>query len=282
MNFSLADFKIIVAMTGAIILITAIFSAAGVADESVRASDYPELEIEQDRFGFALDYPDNPKGDTEGTLIYTSESPNDVCSYSGSPASHQAWIYRERGSDGNTVEGTQVTWLPTVESCDGSFENATMEATVGEFTQGGNWLDAYSLSPGESVTHQNGTTEIYLEYTNREVTNDSFRAELRFEVISHEHVGNEAFANNLVDAVVRGVLLLGWFMTFAFELIANFLFVMFSVTTYLFNLLYFVLDTYVAVATSVSGVWQAITLLPSIVLSLEIGKLVFVAISIIR
>lgn len=282
MNFTKFDFKLIISTATALVILTVALSSLGMTSEQVGAEDFPEMDIETDRFGFALDYPDDPSGSTEATLVYTSDNPNDVCSYSGSPADHSAWVYRETGSNGNTIDGTQVTWLPTVESCDEGFENASMEATIGEFRQDGNWLDTYTLSPGESVEHRNGSTEIFLQYADRQVTDDEFRAELEFEVLSHAHVENETFADSIIDAAVRGILLLGWFMTFAFELVTNFVYLMFTVVSYITTLLYFLLNTYLTVATSVPTAWQAFTLLPGIILSLEIGKMVYIAISIIR
>lgn len=282
MNITKFDFKLIVSSLTAIVIMSVALSSMGLVGTDVNASDYPELDVQTDRFNYALEYPQEPNGRTEGKLYYENTDLDDVgTDPTVSPNEFAHWIYRERGSNGNVIDGTQITLLTPLGTSNA--ENVSkMEVTVYEdIENGGTYTDIYTLSENETVTHANGTTEIYIEMGKIRVDDGTFKATATYEVVSHRHVGNESVIDSTVGALVRFVLLLGWFATFLFELGVNAIAMLASVVLYLTSLLTFLVTTYIAIATAVPGVWQVFTLIPGVILFMEIGKIVMVGVSLL-
>jgi hypothetical protein len=72
MEISKFDLSVLVVMSLAIISMSFVFPAIGLADTSASESDIPDLEVQEDRFRVAQDRPNFPNTATEGTLEFNT------------------------------------------------------------------------------------------------------------------------------------------------------------------------------------------------------------------
>lgn len=281
MNFGKFDIQLILIMSTTVIFMSIVFPSLGLAGDSTSTSDVPEFNPEAATFDMAPDYPSGPEGPDEGTLIY--KAPTDsIQNPESSAGDHSIWVHRETGGNGNTLRGAQLTWL----AWGNSSTNPDMEITLFTVESDGSTTNTYAfdMNENESMDIQENGWLITVEFTDEYIDdNGYYTAELDFEVVERwdQNVGGGGLISGVASALVWFTKVSYWFLGFIFEISVNLILLLFETINFTFSLFAWISTTYFNVANSLSGIGALITLLPGIVMSLELAKLVFIGISLL-
>lgn len=287
MEFSKFDLMVFVTMTLAVILLSFIVPATGLAADGNQTteSEVPEYDIDSSRFDFAGEFPDRPGGSGSGILKYDENV-------------------------GAGVEGQSLKFLSRTDGSEFSIElqNATVtddfEIVVIEYynTQGDTSITRYPVEEndvGETYTYVNDTSGWTVEFTVDELNNyqeSNFTATVNYEVLNNgdddDNTGGGLSAipvvgtlfkagSDLASSVVWIGEVIYWVVIFVFEVGINLLGMLFDTMLFAVDLVSWMIGTYESVVSAASGWASVILLVPAVLLFAEFVKLTFIGISLL-
>jgi len=274
MEITSNDMMVFFSMSLAIVLLSLAAPPMNLTTDSAEnATDIPEFNVTQDRFDFASDFPENPGGPSIGTLEWYDNGTE-----SGYGV-NQLWL------NGDTSSGTEV-FLAN----DSSTARPEPNITVNQW-DGGNVVGKDEVTiqnVGDTATIDNASYKIEFELIKNET--GYLKSEHRIEeqpadsawykripVIAGIISVNEQVA--AVTAWIASILL--FVVTSAVELWLEAVFLIYSITGFLFGMFHWLFSTYTGIISAANGWASVIVTVPVLLLSAELAKMVAVAISLL-
>lgn len=259
MNITKFDITIVFTMALAIISMSFVFPALGLADVDASENQIPELDITADAFDFAGEFPQAPSTPTEGTLDLDTSQPIEG-------SNNVVWL------DGDTNDGYELVLLEL---------NNTAQVRINEWNNG-------------NVTQSNQTfdssTDSFVvvqgEFGVRLTVNkhDPPAYEVRYEVTERPNTGG-GIIGGIVGTVGDIAEVLGWFgivfYWFSVSIIQvslNVIAAVFSAISYLFSLFIWLSTTYGSVVTAAPSWVGLFVAIPGILLTFTLTKMVVIGI----
>lgn len=273
MDLTVRDIGLIVSMSIAIIVMIYTAPAAGVAD-GVNQTEPPGFNISADRFDFAGDFPENPGTPSSGTLEwreYVSDAERD----------NQRWLEDDRAVLAATTNDNEPTvslslFDDTGTQTGGGRANVTTNDTTERITAG-EWKIDVTFKDIVVANQTNNEYNFSAAYQveERPDSDGGFGSSIPI-------VGGLFSAGNELAGIVSWIgAVLWWMSTWLFEVAGNLLGIMFDVATFEIALFAWLTSSYVSVIAGVGG-WASIVLaVPSIILALELSKVVMVFLSLL-
>lgn len=276
MDFTKFDMSLLVVMSLAIISMSFVMPAVGLADSggdaNVSSSDIPELSVEADRFDFAGNFPDRPGTPAKGQLEYDPDNPIESDNF------------RQIGG-GSTDLVLALDDNPTNAS-EGRIEFRTIDSGTGGII----YSNTTTFVEDDFVTDSNGSWEVHFDAL--EVTpNESIRMD--YEIKERDEsddgfLGGLPVVGTLFDtgqAIASVVAWIGsifwWFFALLSQTAINLIGILFDVATFTFGLVAWLTTTYGAVIDNAQGFATVFVALPGVILSMLFAKLGFIGISLL-
>lgn len=281
MNFTAFDIKILITMVTACIVLSIVFTGLGMSEQTVSTNDVPELDISSDRFDLIGDFPDYPSNPSSGKLQYYEDSES-------SALSHSRWLDREVGTNGNTISGTQINFIETLNS---TASNREMEFNIFDAESGN--ISAVTLDVGETATLNMNGYEVVVEFeSERDDSNSEYYAQLDWELASQP--GESDFLTRIpvvstLYSVGQGVAaFVGWigsillfFCVTTYVVIVEIVSTLFKLMVFFLELLYWMNATYLNIMFTGDSFVALILFIPAVLVYIMVGKLVLVAVSVL-
>jgi len=265
MNFGKFDVMILLTMSLAVISMSFVFPAVGLAgDTQANESDIPEMDISADRFDLAGDFPSAPRTPTEGTLQFDPTESAEL-------SDNRVWL------EGDTDNGFEMFL---------SESGGDGQVTINQWEDG-------SVVDDVSDTFSSDTDVFGLVIPNEygvRITAESAEPDdyqVRYEV-TQQPEDNEGFIGSLIGTGSDIVSVVGWFVSVFFwfsqwivSLALNAIGLIFDSLAYLTNLIAWLVTTYTDIigsANSWAGVFVAI---PGILLGAILAKMAFIGVQLL-
>lgn len=277
MNFEKFDMVVLVVMAVAVVVMSFIFPAIGLADASTNESEIPEFNMSSDRFDFAGDFPDRPGTPSQGQLVYdNSEEDFDR---------NQVWLSGSDTSDGTDLAGTRNATSNDPRINLNVWSGGTLNAS-----------DEVELSSvGDRKLMTAGDWEVAVELT--EMTRNDSADELSYTVEYNVKeqptsgggwLGRIPVVGTLFDsgATIGGVVawlgsIIWWFAVTTVQVALNLVGMLYDVVAFIFGTASWLVGTYAAIVSAAES-WVALFVsLPALFLFLEFAKLAMIAISLL-
>lgn len=290
MNFTKFDVVILFTMSLAIVLLSFIFPAVGMADASNETStgEVPEFNISSSKWDIAGDFPDRKKRSstpTTGTLVFEQNR-------SEGGFSKSAWMYGDEsdgwklslvnnGTDSDTILRSKLEYYFS-----GNVQLAFYDPDPGEFN------DSHPFEPTEiNSADGNWSIEMTLqEYDNNDTAN--FYGEVDYEIFNQPEVDGTSWISRIpivggifdVTDQIAGVLVwIGsvgwWFVATLFEVGITGVSILLTTMIYAVSMGGWLTASYTSVIAAASGWASVILLIPAVLLFLEFAKLTMIGIS---
>lgn len=282
MNFGKFDMVILIVMSVAIVVMSFVFPALGLADAETSESDIPEFTMDTERFDFAGDFPSRVGTPSTSTLRFDTSrdaglSDNVIWLSRDGDQGTQMTLVENASTDNAQVNLFLLNETDTLEE-DTTILNETGDADVLEIDfEGLAQYEIYvELIQDEEVT---GGTIYEVEYQIREQpeAQESGGWLDRIPILGGIIDGGETLAGMVgwIGAVIW------WLFTSFWELVLNVLGIAFDIVTFLFGTTSWLFTTYGAVLSAAES-WVAVFIaLPGLLLGLVWVKLAMIVISLL-
>lgn len=278
MNFGRFDVTMVLTMSLAVIGMSFVFPAIGLADASTTDNSVPEYQLDEEPLNLAGDFPRAPGTPSSGTLYLNTSR----VTYSN----NQVWL------DGDTSGGTEVLLFAPVS------ENDTAEIIVNEWNSGSVQANTtYNITAeGDRFTLDNHSYKMNFEVTTFDEGNfsDGYYYEVEYQAKNQPVtdggfikripiVGGIVSTGEVLAAVVGWIgSIIWWFAATSIDIISVAVAILFDTVTFAVSLLSWLITTYGSVVSSAGAAWVSLFLaLPGIILSLEMGKLAMIGVSLL-
>lgn len=278
MNFGKFDVTMILTMTLAVVSMSFVFPAIGLADAGTDANNIPEYRLDTEALNLAGEFPRAPGTPSTGNIWLQA---NDTAF-----SNNQIWL------DGGTSGGTEMVLLP---------------AQGGDPTQLliNNW-DSGSVTGEErrNLTDANDTFVINNFSYQMTFRTEEFREpqgngtdgyyELSYNIRDQPEsgggwIGRIPVVGGVVGTAEATAAVLGWFGSIlwwffatAIDLVSAAVVVLYDTLTFGAALLDWLVTTYAAIVSNAGPSWVSLFVaLPGIILSLEFGKLAMIGVSLL-
>lgn len=276
MDLTEFDIVILITMTLAVVSMSFVFPALGLADVDASENDLPRYEVSADRFSFAGDRPAPPGTPTQVNL-----------SWNGTEGAY--WSDNQVWLNGGTSGGTELLLLPN------STNDDAVDVRVNVWSDGSvpdESTQTFDSDGGSGIMQINDYTLLW-EATGYEYSNGNVTATVDVEIDEQPvsdggWIGRIPVVGGLYGAGQATAATLGWFGAIAYWFVEstiqsglNAIGVLIDVLSYLFGIITWLVSTYGAVITGAQS-WVAIFVaLPGILLSLVLAKIVMIGISLL-
>lgn len=274
-DFGERDFKILLSLLVSIILITFAFGSAGLADDSVDTDDIPDLDIDQNTFDVAGDFPEEPSEAEEtysGTLNIDenrTKTESLAVLHVGSFNIRVEMDIETNGDD--EVVGVLVTF--SANDDDGN----TIEEDVYFFDQ-----------IGDSERHRYNIDghEVSLRAELAELDQDAKTASVEYETryfgdLSAEGGALASIAQSFwsfVDYIIYLANLIAWGIGTGISWLLNVIVIGYEMATFLIGFVSFLTSSYVDIISNTDGMATTIATIPGVLLTLMLSKMAVVII----
>jgi len=277
MNISQRDVMLLLTMGLAVVSMSFVFPALGLADESVSENEIPEFNVEPDRFEFAGEAPPAPGSPRTDELTWDDSRDDQF---------NQVWL------EGDTTGGVEVALLPP--DGDNATESDPLQITINEWDSGSvSYTERLNFtSEGQERVLINESLGYEMTFESLTVDGDAgvyeVRYDIRSQVVDSGWLSNVPVLGSAVEAGQATAATLGWFIEIAiwaiqwiFQLIGNAVAVGADVGVYLVTLITWLATTYASIVASANS-WVAVFVaLPGILLSAVLAKLVIIAVGLL-
>lgn len=291
MNFGKFDIQLILIMSTTVIFMSIIFPSLGLAGDSTSASNVPEFNPDAAEFDVGGDYPSRVDSNSQTrTLSFTTETPSSgPLDYTTAGADRGSNIYDKLNGPSFQIA------IEKIYNASGTLEDYDNE-TIISFTAthfnetSGTTQRSVDLAPRESQRVDWFGYDMSINYNRFIETSDGYETGVKVTFYELGYgcldCGSEEGTGLFgIATIVEGIAWVGevffWFLGFLFEVSVNLIALLFETIRFMFSLLAWISSNYFGVANSLSGIGSLIALLPGIVMSLELAKLVFVGISLL-
>lgn len=276
MDITQRDVMLLFTMGLAVVSMSFVFPALGLADDSVSQNEIPEFSVNESRFDFAGEAPPAPGSPRTDELSYDE---------SRSEQFNQVWL------NGDTSGGVEVALLPPTGNTSTS---DPLQIIINEWSSGSvTYSERLNFTAEEqSEIFVNESLGYEMEFTALSI-NDSagyyeVRYDIRAQVVNSGWLSNVPVLGSAVEAGQATAATLGWFIEIAiwavswvFQLIGNAAAIAADVAIYLVGLMAWLTTTYTAIVASASS-WVAVFVaLPGILLSAVLAKLVIIGVGLL-
>lgn len=256
----------------AIVSMSFVFPALGLADDSVASNEIPELDIASDRFDFAGDFPAAPGSPRTEELTWDD---------SRSEQFNQIWL------DGDTTGGTEVILLPPASGDPLQTKVSVWDTGNVDYYERQNYTET-----GAERYFVNETVGYRLAFEAVEIDTESGIYEVQMTVRGEKDSGgwlsNVPVIGTVVDAGAATAATLGWLVeiaiwtvTYMFGLIATAVGLATDVVFYLMTLMAWLATTYTSIVAA-AGSWTSVFVaLPGILLSAILAKFIAIGVGLL-
>lgn len=278
MNFTKFDVTLLLTMTLAVVCMSFVFPAVGLADAGTDENSVPEYRLDSQALNLAGDFPDAPGTPSTGTL--SLDTSKDVAF-----SDNRVWL------DGGTSGGTEVLILPATSS------NDSAELLINNW-DGGNVTgeERFNITSADDAFAVNnfGYTMTFEVTQFDEQSYDNAQYTVEYE-IQDQAVSGGGWIDRI--PVVGGIVstgeataavlawfasILWWFFATTIDLISAATVILYDTVTFVVALLSWLVSTYASIVANAGPSWVSLFVaLPGIILSLEFGKLAMIGISLL-
>lgn len=289
MNFTKFDVTLLVVMTMAIILMSFVMPAVGLAGDSneTSESEVPEFDIDSSRFDMVGDFPERPGSSKSGTLEFDEARLEDM--------------------DTETIEGYTFKWVDRPKDSGTSIELQNLSGQsprilVADYVGGSpdSYVDTYPLSAtdvGETITHKNNSWSI--EFSVDEIDNyddPNMTMAVSYDVLANGGSSSDSggglssipvigtlfeAGSELASSVVWIGEVVYWGVIFVFEIGINMIGMLFDAMVFTIDLMNYMITTYADVVSQATSWASVVLLVPGMILFAEFAKLTMVGISLL-
>lgn len=266
------DVMLLLTMGLAVVSMSFVFPALGLADESVDANEIPEFTVDTARFDFAGDFPEAPGNPASGDLSYIEGRDEQL---------NQVWLR------GDISSGEEMALIPPA---GGNPTQIVITEWDSQSIQNTHRLNF--TQEGQTSIFVNETVGYRIQFEALTLDDDAGEWEVRYEVLAQDTdsgwLSNVPILGGAVQLASGTAAVLGWFaeiivwaFAFLFDLIANAVGLGGDVATYLITLIAWLTTTYTGIVASADA-WVAVFVaLPGILLSAVLAKFVIVGASLL-
>ncbi len=277
MNFGKNDVMILLSMSLAVIGMSFVFPAVGLADADTGASEIPEYTLDTEPMDLAGELPESPGTPSRGTMDLDTSEPIEF-------SNNQVWL------DGGTEGGTEMVLLPATS------EDDTPELVVNNWESGSvTGEERRNVTEGGQFVVNNFTYEVTFDVTQFDESNgyDNAQYELEYNVRNQEAdsgwldrvpiVGGIIGAGEALAAIVAWIgSIIWWMFATVIDFTSAALVVLVDTVVFFVSLVTWLVTTYAAIVSNANAGWVSLFVaLPGIILSLEFGKLGLIAVSLL-
>lgn len=284
MNFTKFDMFLLISMSFSIIVMSFVMPSADLTgtENETEESDVPEFDIDSSRFDIAGEFPDRPGSSSSGTLRFNNSNTN---TYSTTGIS-LAWLDRPKLS-GVSVElqnGTDT----------GLGENLSIVVVDYNDTGVVEYQGVYNITSEDNTYIYNKNEWVIrfdVEYVNN-LGQSNMTGKVSYDIKENggENTGGGLSAIPVVGTLFDAGEVIGstiawignvflWTFTFVFEIAINLLSLLLDSMIFGIDLLTWMIDGYAGMTSKATGWASVILLVPSIILFIELLKIVMIAIS---
>ena len=284
MNFGKFDIILLTTCLLAVILMTLTFPMIGLAGDDVEEDDVPEFNVSADRFDFAGEFPENPGSPSEFYLHWNDQLGGDsdnvrwldgdveagheilVTDQTGTQADPQADVIINHWDEGSVIEDEQFTL------------NFTEHERVQDFGEGYDLFVQFDRK--ENISWDDGASEgvdVRVKVEVRDQPDESGWLS-RLPIIGSVLGAGDALASMVgwIGSVIW------WTVTWFFSISLNLLGLLLDVVTFVIDLTWFIISTYIEIMASDTGTFAGLVItVPMVLFMLSMTKLVMVAISLL-
>lgn len=285
MNFSKFDMVLLVTMSVAIVVMSFVFPALGLADAGTSESEVPEFSMNSDRFDFAGDFPsrqaDTP---TTGTLDFDTSEPAGF-------SDNQIWLHGSTDPAGAELNLIQNGSDPDAQVNLLGWDNGSVVA------QDNTTLGAVGEKSLLEISESLGGYKVVVEMETFDNISGGYYYEVSYEIQESPPVdsgddngwlerlpiigGLYSAGETVASVLAWGISVVWWFVTSTWEIALNVLGMAFDIVSFVFNTVSWLASTYGTILSAADS-WVAIFVaLPGLLLSLEFAKLAMIAISLL-
>lgn len=271
MDFGKFDIVLLTTMSMAIIFMSIIFPAVGLAPQSEEqgANDIPEFNVSSSQWDIAGEFPDRPGTPNSGTVKYDEQR-------------------------GSSITGESLIWIkrPTANGVSLETQNLSNQLTL----RVNNWSntnlegqDEYNInSEGQQIYHENTTNGWTIDFEVRTLENaqePDMYAEIDYEIVESPPE-NEGFLDSIpivsgfIDAgeAVAGTLgwlglIIRWFFVTLFEVVLTLVTILVTVMVFSVDIMVWLMTTYFGVVDAAGGFASVVLMIPGVLLFGEFAKL---------
>lgn len=279
MNFSKFDMVILIVMSIAIVVMSFVFPALGLADAETSESDIPSFDMQADRFDFAGDFPDRPGTPSSGTLDFNTTEPAQF-------SDNQRWL------NGDTSNGTELVMIQPQPATSPETARVTLRGWDGGAEV--NQDNATFNATGEQAVLTANNYEVALEMvTHESLGNDEYNFEVDYQIRDQPTTGGGWLGRVPVVGTIfesadslAGVLswlgsVIWWLFTSFWELVLNALGLVFDIVSFLVGTVSWLVVTYGTILSAAES-WVAVFIaIPGLLLSLIWVKLAMIFVSLL-
>lgn len=266
MNFTKTDMMILLVMTIAVVSISFTMPALGLGGDSVNETEIPEYSVDPNRFDIAGEFPRNPGTPSSGVMWFNNSTPAEF-------SENQIWL------DGGTTDGTEMVIIGSGgELLVNDWSSGNTTTTTFDITNEGQQfvLNDYGYDVAFEVTDYTAGEYYEVEFDVRDQPSDVGWIG-RVPVVGGIFSSGEALAQTLAWIGSIG----WWAVTVAWELTVNAINVLAGATSFVFETAVWLVTTYTAIVSAAESWASVFVAIPGLLLTIELGKLVFIAISLL-
>ena len=275
MQISKFDITVLTVMAIVVVAISFVMPTLGLTSTSTSESEIPQLNVSSNMFDFTGDRPEFPNTPSEGTLQFnTTRDP--------SFSDNQIWL------EGDTTEGVELTLIQNVS------DDTTAEVILTRWNSSGvAEQDRAYIGPNASQEAVISVEEYVIAVDQGENAEPPEHLQVGWKVDTTADseggfigriplVGGIFGAASDVAAVIAwGLTIFIWFSQSLVQGSLNALTVVFEASVYFITLLNWLATTYFSVVTAAPGWAKIFVSIPGIILSVMLGKIVAVFISLL-
>lgn len=272
MDFGKFDIVLLTTMSMAIIFMSIVFPAVGLAPQSEEQGedDIPEFNVSSSSWDMAGEFPDRPGTPNSGTVYYDEERGSSITGES------LIWIQRPK-STGVSIETQNLSNQFTVRVTNWS-GTGTVEGQ-----------DEYNInSEGQQIYHSNSTNGWTIDFEVRTLEDPQgpdMYAEIDYEIVespddSGGFLDSIPIVSGFIDAgeALTGTLgwlglIIRWFFVTLFEIVLTLISILVTVMVFAVDIMVWLMTTYFGVVDSASGFASVILMIPGVLLFAEFAKL---------
>lgn len=280
MNFTKFDAILLITMTLAIVAMSFMVPALGLAsaeDAEADEDDLPEFEIESDRFDMVGDFPDRPGTPSTGMLVWDNQDPT---------IEHEIWI------EDNLPDGIQLA----VFDDETGTENYSVEVQLNDYVESQvDESDTVTLDDvGDRDTLQDFGYNIQVEYKHVDkVDENDWVAEVEYSILQQSDVEDSWYDRIPVIGAVFGAgetlagivgwigAILYWTLGTLFEIILNLMGILYDTMIFFVDLISWMITTYSSIVSNANSWAGLFVAIPGLLLFVVFAKIVFIGIKLL-
>lgn len=285
MNIGKFDMGVLFILSLAVVLISFTGPVFGLTDASAAdESGIPNLTVGDSSFDIVGEFPDKPSAPSKGTLTWTENKTNGI-----GEGTSQIWI-RGNLQDGHTIflENVGNNTDPEVNVTVAKFSNGNLDYETEETLTKVDQVYTYDNASSGGYKIRSTVEQLDSDYNGYNDTRIAVDYVILQQPTQTSWAGRLPLIGGMFSGASQLAAIVGWIGSVVFyyaltsaEAIINAVVMLFSVTSYLINMVGWLFGTYLGVVSGAPGWARVIVALPGVLFAAILAKFVAVGISLL-